>query len=94
MNNSGLVKGTHTIPGISDHDMIVIDSVIKPVLNSEKNRLGRYSSTPRRIGTRRERMEAPLRKLSSPVIGKIKVWTKTGHCLRNRCLALFRIMCH
>lgn len=37
-NNASLVKGIHTVPGISDHDMIVVDSVIKPVINRKKPR--------------------------------------------------------
>ena len=37
-NNPGLVKGMNTIPGISDDDMIVVDSVIKPVTQFKKPR--------------------------------------------------------
>ena len=35
-NNPTLVKGTYTIPGISDHDIIVIDSIIKPVIQRKQ----------------------------------------------------------
>ena len=28
-NKSGLVKSVHTIPGISDHDIIVLDADLK-----------------------------------------------------------------
>jgi hypothetical protein len=37
-NNPGLLKGIYTIPGISDHDMIVTDSIIKPVLQKKPPR--------------------------------------------------------
>ncbi len=32
-NNASLVKGIHAIQSISDHDMIVVDSVIRPVID-------------------------------------------------------------
>ena len=35
-NNPCLVKGTYTIPGISDHDIIVTDSIIKPVMQRKQ----------------------------------------------------------
>ena len=37
-NKPGLVKHHQTIPGISDHDMIVVDSFIKPIHNMKKPR--------------------------------------------------------
>ena len=36
-NNPGLMQGMHTIPGISDHDIVVVDSVIKPVTQLKKH---------------------------------------------------------
>jgi len=37
-NNPSLVKGNYTIPGISDHDIIVTDSIIKPVIQKKQPR--------------------------------------------------------
>ncbi len=38
-NKLGLIKTQHTIPGISDHHMIVIDSDIKPVVSKHKPKM-------------------------------------------------------
>ena len=35
---TSLVKSCETIPGISDHDMLVIDSHLKPTYNKPKRR--------------------------------------------------------
>ena len=35
---TSLVKSCETIPGISDHDMLVIDSDLKPTYNKPKRR--------------------------------------------------------
>ena len=37
-NIPSLVKSCETIPGISDHDMLVIDSDLKPTYNKPKRR--------------------------------------------------------
>ena len=37
-NKPGLIKSHTTIPGISDHHMIVVDADIKPVINQKKPR--------------------------------------------------------
>ena len=47
-NKPGLVKHNTTIPGISDHHMVVVDSDVKP--SSTGNNQGKYSNSAKLTG--------------------------------------------
>ncbi|WAR10782.1 hypothetical protein MAR_035858 [Mya arenaria] len=47
--NPTLIKTTTNVPGISDYDMVVIDSDIKPYVTNTKPRI--FFNSTRRIGT-------------------------------------------
>jgi len=80
-NKPGLVKSVITIPGISDHEVVVTDSNLKPEYNLRKPH-ERSTSTRRQTGTRSAR-----RQTASPQITlkntKTEESTKTGTSLRN-----------
>ena len=74
-----LVKSRETIPGISDHDMLVIDSDLKPTYNKPKRRTvyiykGADMNTIKQNMT--ELSENIINDVNSPIHD---IWEKTYH---------------